>query len=168
MVSVSSLGASENGPGGAVSISASGRMVLFESAANNLDPADSHIGFDIYLRDRKLHTTTLVSCGAPGLIADGESLGPVISGNGRWAVFNSRATTLVAGDGNGVMDVFRRDLKQGVTTRVSVSSDGVEGDADSSEGHTCRNGGLVVFSTLADNLVAGPTNGLGVVALHKP
>jgi Tol biopolymer transport system component len=168
MVSISNFGVPENSAGGAVSISASGRKVLFESAANNLDPADGHLGFDIYLRDRKLHTTSLVSRALPGLLADGESLGPVISANGRWAVFDSRATDLVAGDGNGVMDVFRRDLKQGVTTRVSVSSDGVEGDGDSSEGHTCRDGGLVVFSTLADNLVLGPTNGLAVVALHKP
>jgi Tol biopolymer transport system component len=168
MVSVSKLGADENAPGGVVSISASGRKLLFESNANNLDPADSHIGTDIYLRDRKLHTTSLVSRAPLGLPANGDSMRPEISGNGRWAAFISHASNLVAGDGNGFTDVFLCDLKQGLTTRVSISSDGVEGNGDSSEGHLCRDGGLVVFGSRADNLVAGPTNGLGVVALHKP
>jgi Tol biopolymer transport system component len=168
MVSVSKLGAAENAPGGAISISASGRKLLFESAANNLDPADSHLGIDVYLRDRKLHTTTLVSRAPLALPANGDSTRPEISGNGRWAAFISYASNLVDGDGNGFADVFRRDLVQGVTTRVSISSDGVEGDGDSAEGHLCRDGSLVVFSSRADNLVAGPTNGLGVVALHKP
>ena len=37
-------------------------------------------------------------------------------------VFTSEASNLVAGDTNGVRDVFVRDLTSGTTRRISVSS----------------------------------------------
>ena len=54
----------------------------------------------------------------------GASLDPSISANGRYGVFWSPADDLVAGDGNGVNDVFRRDLLTDTTTRVSVDAGG--------------------------------------------
>jgi hypothetical protein len=71
----------------------------------------------------------LVSTTAGGGPADGTSFVPVASENGRYVAFASRATNLVTGDANGaVIDAFVRDRQTGVTERVSVSSDGVQGN----------------------------------------
>jgi hypothetical protein len=51
--------------------------------------------------------------------------------DGRFVVFASAASNLVAGDTNGVGDVFVRDRRTGVTERVSVGAKGVQGDGDS-------------------------------------
>ncbi|MEE8429060.1 MAG: hypothetical protein V3S33_06115 [Gammaproteobacteria bacterium] len=51
--------------------------------------------------------------------------------SGRYVAFESFATNLVAGDSNGVYDIFVRDTQTGVTTRVSVDSAGTEGNGNS-------------------------------------
>ena len=51
------------------------------------------------------------SVGAKGGPANGPSSDPFLSAGGRYVVFTSEASNLVAGDTNGVADVFRRDLK---------------------------------------------------------
>ena len=168
IVSVSSEGDAPHAPSGAVAMSANGRWLAFESDAGSLDGDDLWAGADVFLRDRKLGTTTLISRPAPGKLTTGDSFSPAISGNGRWALFTSVSTKVVADDDNGVADVFRCDLKTGKTTRVSVSSEGAEGDGDSVEGRISRNGRYVVFSTRADDLVAGTTNGVPVVVLARP
>jgi Quinohemoprotein amine dehydrogenase, alpha subunit domain III len=45
---------------------------------------------------------------------------PSVSTDGRYVSFESSASDLVAGDTNGLLDVFRRDLLTGTTTRVNV------------------------------------------------
>jgi TolB protein len=155
-------------PCGAMTISGNGRRVVFESDAIDLDGADAWVGGDIFVRDRKLGTTTLLSGPLAGAQADGDSFAPALSANGRWVVFTSLSSQAVEGDGNGVADVFRRDLKTGAVERISVSSEGSEGHADSVEGQVSRDGRLVAFSTRADDLVEGAGNGVALVALRRP
>ncbi|MFI6092725.1 TolB family protein [Streptomyces sp. NPDC051218] len=74
-----------------------------------------------------------VSVTAEGTAADGRSAGAVISRDGRFAAFDSEATDLVAGDTNGLNDVFVRDLRTGTTERIAlegraVSSPSLSGD----------------------------------------
>ena len=71
----------------------------------------------------------------------------------------SFANNLVAGDGNGAWDIFVRDLNQGTTERVSVSSSGTEGNAISDLPAISGDGRYVAFYSPADNLVAGDSNG---------
>jgi Tol biopolymer transport system component len=42
-----------------------------------------------------------------GVIGNGESQVPAVSGDGKWVVFRSTSSNLVAGDTNGVRDIFR-------------------------------------------------------------
>ncbi|HEY6814075.1 MAG TPA: ELWxxDGT repeat protein, partial [Croceibacterium sp.] len=80
------------------------------------------------------------------------------SADGRYVVFASAADNLVAGDANGSMDVFVRDLLDGTTTRYSTSTSGVEGNNDSYQPTLSPDGTLLVFSSTSSDLVADDTN----------
>ena len=84
-----------NGDSSLPSISADGRYVAFASDASNLLDDDSNRGSDVLLYDRDTDALTWVSRGADGSSAGGESTGPVISGDGRFVVFQSDASNLV-------------------------------------------------------------------------
>lgn len=101
----------------------------------------------------------LVSVDAGGGPADGASTSRALSGDGRWFAFTSSSSDLVAGDGNGVSDVFVRDRWSGVTTRVSVDSSGGDGNGASSAPAISGDGRYVAFVSAANNLVAGDANG---------
>jgi len=74
-------------------------------------------------------------------------------------VFESDATTLVAGDTNGMHDVFLRDRLAGTTERISVDSSGVQGNGVSYVGSCSADGRIVAFASGATNLVSGDGNG---------
>jgi TolB protein len=74
--------------------------------------------------------------------------------------FTSDAADLVADDANGRLDVFVRDRRTGATERVSLGTGGAEGDGDSFEPAISADGRFVAFTSRADDLVAGDTNGL--------
>jgi Tol biopolymer transport system component len=82
--------------------------------------------------------------------------------------FASGATNFVAGDTNGATDVFVHDRQTGTTTRVSVASDGTQGNGDSSvlNPRISSDGRFVAFASLATNLVAGDTNAVADVFVH--
>jgi Tol biopolymer transport system component len=104
-------------------ISSNGQFIAFESAASNLVPGDTNGLQDIFVRDLIAGTTTLVSVSTNGTSSgDGASRFPVITPDGRWIAFESAATNLVAGDANGLKDVFVRDLQTGTTYRASTGS----------------------------------------------
>jgi Tol biopolymer transport system component len=161
--------ASASGPEGAraifdshlPSISADGRYVAFWSGASNLVAGDANGTYDVFAHDRLTGTTELVSVatgGAQGDIRSGWE-GISISADGRFVAFESRASTLVAGDTNGVSDVFVRDRLLGTTERVSVSTGGAEGNQRSTRPSISPDGHYVAFESLASNLVAGDANG---------
>ncbi|UCB46685.1 MAG: PD40 domain-containing protein, partial [Spirochaetota bacterium] len=97
-----------------------------------------------------------VSVDSNGTQGDGDSgdYNPSISGDGRYVAFESAATNLVPGDTNGAEDVFIHDTQTGTTTRVSVDSEGTEGDGDSCELSISADGRYVAFESRATNLVA--------------
>ncbi|MCU1465506.1 MAG: TolB-like protein [Actinomycetia bacterium] len=90
---------------------------------------------------------------------------PAIDADGSRAVFFSAASDLVPGDGNGLSDMFVRDVSAGTTTRVSVDTAG--GDAKRSQRRAggrpsiTGDGKIVAFSSFASDLVAGDPNGTG-------
>jgi hypothetical protein len=165
IVSVATSGWS-NGPSTASDVSADGRMVAFHSEAFNLVPGDANGRQDVFVRDRVTGQTTLVSVGLHGGPGDWSSSNPVISDDGRFVAFVSQATNLVAGDTNDSFDVFVRDLAAGVTTRVSVTSDGAEANAGSLSPALSGNGRFVAFDSNATNLTAGDSNGNGDIFVH--
>lgn len=165
-VSVGPGGRQANGSSYNVSISATGRFVAFGSGASNLVPnGDANGG--IFVRDRALGSTSLVSRARKGRKADGFSFAPVISANGRFVAFSSGATNLVVGDTNEANDIFVHDRRRGMTRRVSVASDGREADLESgSRLAISRDGRFVTFESVATNLVHNDRNDSSDIFLH--
>jgi Tol biopolymer transport system component len=112
-------------------ISADGRYVAFVSYATNLVTWDTNGYPDIFVHDRRTGQTTLVSVASDGTQANSDSADPSISADGRYVAFRSYARNLVVGDTNGVLDIFVHDLTTGQTRRVSVASDGTQGNGGS-------------------------------------
>ncbi len=142
-------------------ISGDGRYIVFSTNATNLVAGDTNAIHDTFLRDTQLDTTVRVSVSTAGVEGNNGSYEPRISSDGRYIVFSSDATNLVAGDTNGVRDVFVRDTQLNTTTRVSISTAGTEGDGvvgGSEKSNISSNGRYVTFVSDSTNLVAGDTN----------
>ncbi len=61
-------------------------------------------------------------------------------------------------DTNGTLDIFVHDRQTGSTSRVSLDSAGVEGNAESFQAAISADGLFVAFQSLASNLVTGDSN----------
>ncbi|HEX9991521.1 MAG TPA: Calx-beta domain-containing protein, partial [Acidimicrobiales bacterium] len=156
-------GGAADGPSAAPSVSDDGRFVAFASDAADLVAGDANRVRDVFVRDRVAGKTVLVSADAAGGPADGPSGQPAISGDGRYVAFASAASDLVPGDGNGVADVFLRDLAAGTTVRVSVDRSGGDADGASRDPAVDDTGRVVAFASDAGDLVRGDGNGLADV-----
>jgi len=170
-VSVASAGEEALGDSVTPSISSDGRYVTFTSAAGNLVASDDNSDRDVFVRDRVAGATELVSVALDETPGDrssgGLGAGPArITPNGRFVVFGSFATDLVAGDTNDVDDVFVRDRVAGTTERVSVASDGTGGNGHSVYGTISDDGRFAAFSSPADTLTPADLNGVSDVFLH--
>jgi tricorn protease-like protein len=148
------------------SISADGRYVAFASEASNLVTGDTNGSYDVFVFDRVTSETTLVSVDSNGVQGNGASNQPSISGDGRFVAFSSYASNLVPGDTNATSDVFVHDRRTGQTTRVSVDSDGVQGNAQSGTPSISTDGRFVAFGSAATNLVPHDTNSSPDIFLH--
>jgi archaellum component FlaF (FlaF/FlaG flagellin family) len=143
--------AGDEGPG----ISADGRYVSFQSSATNLVPGDTNGVDDGFVHDRQTGLTTCISVNSAGVQGNAISFRPIISGNGRIVVFGSSATNLVPADTNATYDIFTHDRQTGMTSRSSVSTAGVQGNAGSDYATISADGRIVVFDSWANNLVLG-------------
>ena len=159
-------------------ISAGGAFVAFASDAPNLVPGDLNERTDVFVRDLQAGTTERVSVSSseqegdsqsngPG-IRGGFTFGPRISDDGRFVVFDSIAKNLVPGDTNACdpnfqepgrcPDVFVRDRTAGTTVRVSLATDGTQGDHASTDPAISPDGLTFGWFSSAGNLVPGDTN----------
>ncbi len=91
---------------------------------------------------------------------------PVVSGDGRYVAFTSEASNLVVGDTNGVSDVFVRDRDTGMTTRISVASDGTQANSRSFTPAISGDGRYIAFASYASNLVPDDTNGVADIFVY--
>ncbi len=155
-VSVGTGGVQANGPSGSPSISADGRFVAFSSGATNLVADDTNRGQDVFVHDRETGVTTRVSVGAGGSQGNDESFHPVISADGRFVAYDSYASNLVGNDTNGGYDVFEYDRQSGATIRVSLDSNGREGNGWSMRPSISADGRIVSFESEASNLALFP------------
>jgi Tol biopolymer transport system component len=163
--SVDSAGVEANGDSGLGApnvnrnyLSADGRYAAFWSTASNLVPNDTNGVADVFVRDRTLHTTTRVSVDSSGAEANGASTDPAVSVDGRYIVFTSAATNLVAGDTNGKTDIFLRDTVSGTTVRVSTDTNGIEANGDNARPDISADGRFIVWHGTASNLAPQDTN----------
>lgn len=105
-------------------------------------------------------TTTRISVASDGTQGNNNSNQSAISADGRYIAFISSADNLVAGDTNSEYDIFVHDRQSGQTTRVSVASDGTQGNDESYSPDISDEGQYVTFASVATNLVVNDTNGV--------
>jgi Tol biopolymer transport system component len=165
-INVSSEGTESNGWSWLAYISSDGFCAVFHSDASNLVLGDTNGLRDTFLHDRRSGETIRVSVVSADEQSNGASQWPSISADCRYVAFESNATNLVEGDTNGSVDTFVYDRATMTTTRVSVSSQGVEGDADSRYPYLSGDGRYVTFYSDASNLVPEDTNGATDVFVH--
>ena len=139
-------------------ISGNGRYVAFESKANNLVAGDTNGISDVFVKDLQTRGIVRVNTTADGMQANAQGYAPVLSADGRYVAFYSHASNLVAGDTNGVSDVFLKDLQTGQMTRISTTIDGSQGNNNSGDPVLSADGSMIAFSSSANNLVVDDTN----------
>jgi hypothetical protein len=170
-VNVDSAGAQSNLEDGietpvGLSINGDGSIIAFESKGSNLVPGDSNGVSDIFIRNRVNSQTNRLSVATGGGQANGASSAPSVSDDGRYVAFASTASNLVAGDTNGVSDIFLRDRNTDTTTRISVATGGGQGNNNSTTPTISGNGRYISFWSSASNLVEGDTNNVGDIFVH--
>ncbi len=151
------------------SISADGRYVAFFSYANNLVSGDTNFGinaFNAFVHDRQLGITTRISAVSDYATSYFSSGSIAISADGRYVAFESHASNLVSEDTNSTGDIFVYDRQISATTRVSIASDGTQGNGESIFPSLSADGRFVVFSSNASNLVSEDTNGRNDIFVH--
>lgn len=134
-------------------ITPDGRYVVFESGETQLVSQATNGQVQIFLYDRKLNQTELVSATAAGGSGNGPSNHPAISADGCKVVFESTASNLTADDANGLKDGFLRNrCTLPAQTQVvslgpsAVSSSGVQSTiAGSGEIDISADGNYVAF-----------------------
>lgn len=172
-ISVGMDGSQANGRSGFPWISRDGRYITFYSMATNLVAGDTNGGVDCFVFDRNANVMARVSVASGG----GQGTPPTgvfathvsLSDDGRFAVFGSPAPDLVPNDTNGVVDIFCHDRQTLVTTRISVGASGQQANGTSFAYREAisGNGQIVVFQSLASNLVSNDTNGTNDLFMHE-
>jgi Tol biopolymer transport system component len=162
-----------NGTGGGngdslpADVSTNGRYAVFESSASDLVGGDTNNASDVFIRDLQTGTTTLVSAATNGLPGNADSRSPAMTPDGRFVAFVSAANNLVAGDTNGIGDVFVRDMQTGVTTLVSAEAQSRNLSNPfifwtSETPSISPDGRYVLFLSEATNLVSGVPSGCDI------
>jgi Tol biopolymer transport system component len=169
------VSANTNGTGGGNDnstlgqVSSNGQFVVFQSDASDSVPNDTNGVSDIFVRNLAAGTTTLVSMAPDGSPANGASTDPVMTPDGRYVAFISSATNLVAGDTNGIPDVFVRDLVLGSNYLISggATGVGVPPVGTMATPSITPDGRYVAFFSTATNLVPGvPVTSQGEVYVY--
>jgi Tol biopolymer transport system component len=161
-ISVDNNGVEGNAASAQPVISANGQFIAFSSKATNFVAGETNTVADIFIYD----TQTKQLRGMNPLDSNGDSLNPSISADGRWVVFESTASNLVANDTNKASDIFLFDSKTNQLTRISVNDGGAQGNGNSIHPMIAANGGVVVFESEATNLVSGDTNNSSDIFLY--
>lgn len=135
---------------------ANGSAVFFLSFANTLVANDTNSTQDIF----RNKAGVIDRVNLDGASNQGNAIANYFAAtpDGRYIAFQSSASNLVAGDTNGVHDIFRKDLQTGEIIRVSVADDGTQADKASYQVAISANGRYVAFQSDATNLVPGDTN----------
>jgi len=141
---------------------------------NGILDGDTNWSSDIFVHDMLTGVTGRVSVVVDGREADGSSYEPAISADGRYVAFSSDAPNLVPPGffGSGTQQVFVTEVMlwgppaPAVTATASVDSDGNPGEDYSYGSAISSDGRYVAFTSAADNLVPGDTNGAEDIFVH--
>src|SRR5919109_3438436 len=153
-VTINSAGEEADIGGEGPAISADGRFVAFQSAAQNLVPGGNPFLFvdQVYVHDRATGTTEIISVNDAGEPGNSLNVQPEISADGRFVVFSSFADNLVPGLQSG-LQVYLRDRAAGTIERITENAAGEPGDGSSVDPSVSLDGRFVAFQTNAGNLI---------------
>ncbi len=151
------------------SLSADSNLIAFISYGNNVHedapPVSCNCYTNAYVRNMSTGVTRLINYNTDGDVSLQGVYNLKLSSNGRYAVFSSQAGDLVAGDTNGGIDIFRRDLETNTTVRVSVLPNGDQlpnGILGTSDVHLdiSADGQIVTFRSAFDLTTGAPNDGM--------
>lgn len=176
-VSTDSANAQVAGASRQARVTPDNQFVVFSSTASTLVAGDTNGSADIFVKNRQNSVVTRVSVRTNGTEATGDSVSPDISADGRYVTFVS-AAALVADDTNAntcagavvtgpsCPDVYVHDRMTGMTTRVSIATDGTQANAASAAPRINGTGRYIVFESTASNLYPADSNELVDVFLR--
>jgi Tol biopolymer transport system component len=168
LVTVAKDGTQSNGFNSHLDMSADGRYVVFYSLASNLAAGDTNGAGDVFLVDTQTgDVTRLPAAGDEGKWIYG-TLAPTISPDGHFVAYTSDASDIVPGVGNGQLQVYRYEIATGTTILLSTATGGGPGDHPSVTPSLSEDGADAVFTSEADDLIAGDTIGKGDIFLRVP
>lgn len=142
-----------SGDSGEPSITPDGRHIVYSSHATNIVEEPGGPGLDVFVYDSQTGLNEQVSVTAKGEAQDKGAWEPSISADGRYVTFTSASFNMVPTAGWASFHVYIHDRETGDTERVSVSSDGVEGDGGGQEPTISGDGRYVAYMSYAFNLV---------------
>jgi Tol biopolymer transport system component len=154
----------------APTLSSNGGLVSFFSYTP-LQPGDTPFSPDVFVRNLGSSVVQRASQSSAGEVGNGPSYDSRLSGDGSVVAFDSEASNLVPGDTNGVRDMFVHTLATAQTERVSVASDGTEGNGPSPDNFDraptlSADGRYVAFLSQATNFDDGAANDPHHVGLY--
>lgn len=158
LISRSTSGGAANFESQRPSLSADGRYVAFESWADDLVDEDTNSYSDVFVVDRQTGAVELISVNNEGAQANDVNGGTVLSDDGRYVAFSSRADNLSSSDNNQLFDVYVHDRRGAETSLISLGLDGQAGNGTSISPSLTTSGTYVVFDSVAGDLVADDTN----------
>jgi uncharacterized delta-60 repeat protein len=148
-----------NGPSWIGGVSGNGRYMAFSSRASNLVPNDWNDRSDIFVYDRETRELERVSISNDGEEGNGTSDRPTISSDSRYVLYSSLASNMVPGDTNESQDLFLYDRLSHTTQRVTVTTHGNQANGHTETHWISADGGTILISSRATNLVPNDSNG---------
>ncbi len=149
LVSINNDGDIADSECGWPTVSEDGRFVAFTSIAANLTNTPRlGAGGNVFVRDRLLNTTTLISKSKTGESDNGGSLGPSISADGRVVAFTSNGTNLSSNDSNNSYDVFIYDASD--QSLINVSG-GILEIANHLNPSISADGNIITFTSISES-----------------
>lgn len=139
-------------------ISANGRFIAFVSLAQSLGANDENDASDIFIYDATHDSLELISVASDDRQAQDTSKYPAISSDGRFVVYQSKASNLAAGDHNNMYDIFLRDRQEDTTELISRGIQGNAGNMESQRPSISDDGRFIAFESWASDLVDGDAN----------
>lgn len=153
LVSTNAIGEISNAGSGADDISADGRYVLINTAADNFGYADANGDNDIFLKDRQTGTVELISVATNAATGNLGSYTASMSADANYIVFASYASNLGPTDTTEQVDIYYRDRTTNATSLVSISEANQQSEAYVSYPSVTDDGRYVVFVAEGNGLI---------------
>lgn len=169
IVSVSTLGAHSNASSYRPVISETGRYIVFRSDASNLvDGRTISATGQMYMRDTKTNTTTVLSEITAGTFANASITPLEVSSDGRFILFDSQATNLVSGLSSGFTNIFLLDRDTNTISWVNepAAGSGFSGSSPYNASMSC-DGAFIVLDGNASYYGLTPTSHLEVLLIDR-